>query len=145
MAVSTEMERAGRVIARWKDSGDCVSANDLARAAWRVAAGKRIAAHTTGVTLRDKRLLVRVEDDVWRRQLSVLRSQILRNLAKTLGDEVVTRLDIQVMPQRIGPGREEALRRELRRKPASSVDEADHIEDPVLRQIYRKARKRASA
>ena len=39
------MERAGRLIAKWKKSGDCVSREDLARAAWQVAVGKKIADH----------------------------------------------------------------------------------------------------
>ena len=138
------MERAGRLIARWKTSGDCVAPEDLARAAWRVAAGKKITAHTTGVILEKKRLVVLTEDDVWRRQLSTLRPQLLANLAKILGEGTVTRLEFQVVRPRIGPGREQELRRPAARQGAVT-DEADHIEDPVLRELYKRARQRESA
>jgi len=137
------MESAGRLIAKWKRSGDCVSVEDLARAAWNVAAGKKIAAHTLGVRLVRQHLIVQVEDDVWRRQLFSLRGFILSNLRKTLGEGVVTGLEFRIGARRIGPGREERLRLPATRQ-AAVADEADRIEDPVLRDIYKKARNRAS-
>ncbi|MCP5110378.1 MAG: DUF721 domain-containing protein [bacterium] len=130
------MERAGKVIARWKNSGTGVSSEDLARAAWSVAVGKRIAVHTTGIDLVRTHLIVRVDDEIWQRQLWSLRWQILDRLAEVLGKGVVEDLEIRVAPRRIPPKRANAA------KPASS-DEADCIADPMLRRLYK--RKRESA
>jgi predicted nucleic acid-binding Zn ribbon protein len=137
------MERAGRLIAKWKKSGDCVSVEDLARAAWNVAVGKKIAVHTMGVKLVRQHLIVQVEDDVWRRQLFSLRGHILGNLRKTLGEGVVTGLEFRIAARRMGPGREDSLRKPATRQ-VTIADEADRIEDPVLRNIYKRARNKAS-
>jgi len=97
------MERAGRVIARWKGTPASVPLRELARASWSVAVGKRIAAHTTGVELVRKHLIVSVDDGIWRRQLWTLRKQLLENLAEALGRGVIEELEIRVVPRRIGP------------------------------------------
>lgn len=111
---------------------------DLARASWRVAVGKRIASHTTGVELVRKHLIVSVDDQIWQRQLWTLRHQLLENLSSALGEGVVEELEIRVVPRRIGPGRAE-LAEDL------GADEANGIGDPMLRRIYRASRKGASA
>jgi hypothetical protein len=138
------MERAGRLIAKWKKSGECASREDLARAAWRVAVGKKIADHTIGVKLVRRHLIVQVEDQIWRRQLFSLRVDILRNLRKILGDGIVEDLEFRVAVKRKGPGREEFVRKPAARE-SGSADEADTIEDPVLRSIYKRARNKALA
>jgi len=112
----------------------------LARAAWTVAVGRRIAKHTTGVLLDGKTLTVQVEDEIWLHQLSTLRPRILRNLAEELGDGVISRVLFRVKARRIGPGRADAGRR-----PMGRADEAEQIADPVLRTIYRQSRRRSSA
>ena len=138
------MERAGRVIARWKTSRECVPPRVLAEAAWRAAVGRRIAAQTLGVKLVRAHLIVEVGDAIWRSQLFSLRGQILKNLEKILGNGVIEDLEFRVAAPRIGPRREQrsgslAARRSL------GDDEADRIPDPVLKVVYKKARKRASA
>ena len=135
------MERAGRLIAKWKKSRDCVTPEDLARAAWSAAVGRRIAAHATGLKLVRNRLVVMVEDEVWRQQLFSLRQQILRNLNEKLGPGIVEKLEFRIEPRRMPPATEQRTRR----KPAlQQTDEADRIADPVLRAIYKKARHKAS-
>ena len=84
------------------------------------------------------RLVVEVEDHVWQRQLFALTRQILANLEKNLGAGMVDDLEFRVVPRRRGPQRAaEAV-------PASQ-DEAANIADPVLRSIYKAARKKALA
>ena len=144
MAGANAMERAGRVIAKWKTSGSCINAEDLAEAAWRVAVGRKIAVHTTGVNLVRTHLIVEVEDEVWQRQLFTLRGLILRNIEKALGEGIVEDLEFRVGVRKIGPVREQHPWQAPRRKP-SGRDEADRISDPVLKNIYKAARKRASA
>ncbi len=141
----TQMERAGRIIARWQKTGDAASTNELARAAWRVAAGKKVANHTFGASLVRTHLIVEVEDQIWRRQLFALRFQLLKNLSDVLGPGVVEDLEFRVAPKRFGAGREEVRRKPAARVENAAPDEADGISDPTLRLLYRKARKRASA
>ncbi len=138
------MERAGRVIARWKASRGAVSAEAFAGAAWRAAVGKRIAAHTLGVKLVRTHLIVEVGDKIWSRQLFSLRGQILRNLEKVVGKGVVEDLEFRVKAPRIGPGREQ-FPPALPVQRSSGADEAERIPDPVLRLLYKKARQKASA
>ena len=131
------MERAGRLIAGLKLPAGSVSLEELARRAWPVAVGKRIAAHTRPSSMVGSRLIVEVEDAVWQRQLGTLERQILEKL-----DAVVGRLTISAIEFRIAVPRRPPRRAE---KPEAVKDEADGIQDPVLRIIYREKRKKESA
>ena len=133
-----KMERAGRILAKSKASGECIDPALLARAAWRVAVGPKIAAHTVGTNLVRRHLVVEVEDEVWRRQLFGLRGFILKNLARELGDGVVEDIEFRLVHPRKAPGREERPR-------ATSPDESDAIADPVLRSVYQRMRRKSPA
>lgn len=113
-------------------------AEELARAAWKQAVGKRIAAHTHPAKLVRTSLIVEVEDDVWRLQLNALRGQIVSNLAKHIGQGHVEDLEFRVVPVRVGPKRAASA--------AGGVeDEAERITDPGLRRVYRSSRAKALA
>jgi predicted nucleic acid-binding Zn ribbon protein len=127
------MERASKTLAQMR-LGTALSPQDLAIHAWPAAVGKKIAAHTRAVRLVGSTLVAEVEDAVWERQLSVLRPHIVKNIEKSLGPGRVDRVEFYVRPPRRAPQRA-----------ARSADEADGIEDPVLRGIYRAARKKALA
>ena len=122
---------------------DCVSDvighERIACSAWQRAVGKKIALRTRALKLVRTTLVVEVDDETWRQHLWTLRYQILRNLEKALGPEIVTAVELRVMPPRFGPQREEvsALR--------TPTDEAESIADPGLRRIYKAARRRESA
>ena len=133
------MERASKFIRRLGLPGDTITAGELACAAWPIAVGKRIAAHTRAARLVRTKLIVEVEDAIWRNQLFSLSRQILANLAKSVGPNLVEDLEFKVVPRRRDPARA------MTAVPASLLDEADGIADPVLRDIYRVARKRALA
>jgi hypothetical protein len=122
------MERAGRLIGKLKLDVDDPELR--ARAAWRVAAGKKIAEHTRAVALVRGSLVVEVEDQIWQRQLKTLSGFLVRNLEKALGEALVTDIDFRPMPRRREPQRAERAR--------SSED----VLDPVLNLIYRQARKK---
>ncbi len=132
----TEMERASTLIGKLKGP---IETDDLARTAWPLAVGKKIALRTRPYRLVGARLVVEVEDLIWRKQLLTLSPQILRNLEKHLGPGMVDSLEFRVMP----------LRREAQRaitsQPALAFDEADAIADPVMRNVYRISRKKALA
>ena len=126
------MQRAGPLIAKLKLSPAVADPEARARAAWRVAAGKKIAERTRATALVRGSLVVEVEDIIWQRQLSVLREYLLRNLEKALGEPLVTGLDFRPMPLRRKPQRAEAAR-------------PGGIEDPVLHLLYEQSRKKGMA
>src|SRR5688572_13860619 len=131
------MERVGRVIGKLGASGRGLTDEELALAAWPAAVGKRLAMRTNAIALVRNRLVVEVEDAVWQRQLFTLRSQILRQLENTSGRRVVEELEFRVALPRRKPGRAETA--------STTLDEADGIRDPFLRNIYKAARKKATA
>jgi hypothetical protein len=128
------MERAGRLIGKLKL---CATPEDLARAAWPVAVGKRIAAHSAAVRLNGSCLVVEVEDSVWQGHLMALRSQIVKRMEDVLGSALVGGLVFWPMLPRRMPQREERV---VRR-----ADEADDIADPEMRRLYKVARRKATA
>ena len=131
------MEPAGRLLRKLKLPGDSVSLDGLALAAWPRAVGKRIASQTRAVSVVRKALIVEVDDAVWQRQLFTLRGQILRKLEQILGPGTLSEVEFRLPALRRPPRRAE--------RPIESEDEADRIQDPVLRKLYKAARKRASA
>jgi len=132
------MERAGKSLSKMKLSGK-LSPEELACAAWPAAVGKRIAAHAAAASLVRGRLVVEVEDAIWQKQLFHLRHQILSKVQELAGKEAVRDLEFRIATPRRPPQKAEL--------PAArkSGDEADAIEDPVLRSLYREARKKATA
>lgn len=131
------MERASKFIRGLGLPGDTLTAEELACAAWPAAVGKRVAAHTRAARLVRTKLIVEVEDHIWRNQLFALSRQVLANLTKSVGPNVVEDLEFKVVPRRRDPARATVS--------TPLLDEADGIADPVLRDIYRAARKRAQA
>lgn len=132
------MERAGRLIGNIKMPKGLVQPEQLARKAWANAVGKRIAAHSSAIALVRSRLIIEVEDAIWQRQLHALRWQILKNLQDVLGPEIVTDLEFRPEKARRLPQRAETAR-------SVSIDDADNIQDPILRRVYKAARKKATA
>jgi hypothetical protein len=80
--------------------------------------------------------VVEVEDETWRNNLWSLRYQILKNLEKCLGPDIVGDLEFRVMPLRREPQRADAVPLTL----VNPLDEANAIADPGLRRNYRRAR-----
>ena len=66
------MERAGRLIRKLKLSREINDPETRARAAWNLAAGKKIAEHTRATALVRDSLIVEVDDYLWQRQLATL-------------------------------------------------------------------------
>lgn len=135
------MQQASRIIAQWTGVSDVIGPERIACAAWSRAVGKKIAQRTRPLKLVRNTLVVEVEDELWRKNLWSLRFQILRNLEKALGPEIVEGLELRIMPPRLGPRRETETGFSL----DIPLDEADAIADPGLRRIYKAARRRESA
>ena len=134
------MDQASRIIGRI--AGDVITPERIACGAWKRAVGKRIAAHTRAAKLVRTTLVVEVEDDIWRKNLWSLRFQILRNLEKAIGPEMVSDLELRVMPLRIEPQRADRGEHLV----VKSLElTGDDIADPGLRRIYKAARRRETA
>lgn len=67
---------------------------------WPLVAGARIARRTHAVSFRDGTLNVEVEGSAWMQELGFLRPELLRNLNRHLGAEVVR--DVRFVPARGG-------------------------------------------
>jgi hypothetical protein len=127
------MERAGKILAKSKNH-DTISPEELARAAWLATVGKRIAAKASPKGLVRGSLIVEVEDAIWQKQLFHLRYDILAKLTSVIGSGVVTGLEFRIATPRRPPQAAESHGK------AASLDEADGIEDPVFRILYKQAR-----
>ena len=138
------MERASKVIRGLRLSGEVISAEEVACAAWPDAVGKKVAVHTRAARLVRNRLVVEVEDATWQRQLFGLSRHILANLERSLGAGLVEDLEFRVVPRRREPQRAQQAVPALFAD-ALLADEADAIRDPVMRGIYKASRKRAQA
>ena len=114
--------------------------DDLARAAWPLAVGKKVAARTRPTRMVRTRLIVEVEDPIWKKQLFGLTKQILTNLERHLGQGIVEDLEFRVMPPR-----RDAQRAEVAQPALAALDDADQIADPVMRNMYKVARRKALA
>jgi predicted nucleic acid-binding Zn ribbon protein len=145
------MERASKLIQQLRLPGDTISAEELARAAWPGSVGKKIAEHTRAARMVRTRLIVEVEDRIWQRQLFSLEKQILRNLEKEIGAGIVGEIEFRIVPGMEAPsGRAgQAVTRMPVQRAEHAVpriaDEAETIQDPVLRRIYKASRQRAGA
>jgi predicted nucleic acid-binding Zn ribbon protein len=135
------MERAARLIKNNKFSQRVFTDDDLARAIWPEAVGKAIASHTVRVKLVRTTLVVEVEDAIWQKQLHFLSRQILERLRKITGGGTIEDLEFRIaitIPRRqpqLAPLRETA----------AIPDEAESIQDPVLKKLYRLSRQKATA
>jgi hypothetical protein len=133
------MERAGKALAKLKLS-DAISPDQLAFAALPAAVGKRIAVHAYPKALVRGALVVETDDAIWQKQLFHLRFDILAKLTEVLGGGIVTDLEFRI------------AKATPRRPPQSAQshgetvapDDADSIQDPVMRIVYRRARSRAT-
>jgi hypothetical protein len=131
------MEQAARLIKKNPLSRELFTDDDLTRAIWPSAVGKGIAAHTSRVRLVRDKLIVEVEDAIWQRQLFPLTSQIVERIRKITGSDIVRDIEFRIA----------VLRRQAMRATSchQSSDDADGIQDPVLKRVYQLARKKATA
>lgn len=134
------MERAARLITNNKLSKKVFSDEDLARAVWPNAVGKAIAANTSRMKLVRHKLVVDVEDAIWQRQLHMLSHQILDRLWRVMGSKQIEELEFRIAVPKRQPQRAES-----RESTPAVYDEADGIQDAVLKKVYQLSRKKATA
>lgn len=135
------MERAGKSLSKMRVKAIEVAGirtYHLAPGAWSAAVGKKIASHTRPTFLDNGKLTVEVSDAVWQTQLYTLRGSILQQLEKVIGRDIIQSIEFRIAPARRGP--QMAVQ-----TPVAATDEADGIQDPIMRRLYRSARRKASA
>jgi hypothetical protein len=132
------MERAAKLIRKNPYSKKVLTDEEYARAIWPAAVGKAVAAHTSRVRLVRHKLVVEVEDVVWQRQLFPLTAQIVARLRQVTNSDLVEDLEFRVAIPRRQATRVESLEK-------VNADEAESIQDPVLKKVYRLSRKKATA
>ena len=128
--------RAAKVLSKMKLAKAGVSSERLAVPSWAQTVGKTIARHTRAVGIFEGTLVVDVEDAIWEKNLRLLQPQIMEKLTATLGPGKVRSIRFKIAIPKRAPQREDNL---------VSADEADSIQDPILRRIYIQSRKRATA
>jgi hypothetical protein len=138
------MERAARVINSSKTTNKILTGDEIARAVWPTVVGRVIATHTSRMRMVRTTLVVEVEDATWQKQLFALRRQILERLHKSTGSQGVTEIEFRVGIPRREPQRADGSRNPLFAA-AGSSDEAEQIQDAVLKKVYRLSRKKATA
>jgi len=138
------MERAARLIRKSKQSSSLLSDEDITRAIWPEAVGRAIAAHTVRIKLVRAKLVVEVEDAIWQRQLYPLTAQIVACVRKVMGSDVVQDIEFRIAVPRRLPNRAESLNPVTLQTNVGN-DEADQIQDPVLKKLYILSRKKATA
>jgi predicted nucleic acid-binding Zn ribbon protein len=67
---------------------------------WPAVAGTRIARRSRAVSFRDGTLNVEVEGSAWMHELAFLKNELVRNLNRHLGSDVVR--DVRLVPARGG-------------------------------------------
>jgi predicted nucleic acid-binding Zn ribbon protein len=138
------MQRASQIIGRISSTpkrsshpSPVLDPEQVACAAWERAVGAKLAKHTRAAKLVRGRLVVEVEDETWKRNLFSLSRHVMANLEKSIGAGIVTDIEFRVLPRRREPQRAQTL--ELSAPPVAA-DDADEIQDPVLRRLYRSSR-----
>lgn len=123
--------------------GDIVEVRrSLIFAVWRRIAGEELSARTEPVDLDDRRLIVAVADEMWRRHLGSLSAELIFKLNAAIGHAEVRFIEFRVDTSVIGPkGPTSALEKRLATEALNEVGddlrrEASVISDEDVRQQF---------
>lgn len=141
------MERAARVLRKGKQSRSILDDSQAIEAVWTTAVGRSIARHVSRLRLVRSILVVEVEDAIWQRQLRTLDIQILERIRLFLPDVAIAGLEFRIGLPRRDPQRAATASGSgpVTFFANASEDEADRIQDPVLKKVYQISRRKASA
>jgi hypothetical protein len=141
------MERAARVFRKAKQSRALLTDDQVLSAVWPAAVGKAIAAHTSRIRVVRTILVIEVEDAIWQRQLRTLEKQILDRVRQFTPDLALAGVEVRIGVPRREPQKATASTSRASEPlfTALSNDEAERIQDPVLKKVYQISRRKASA
>ena len=126
------------ILAAAADSEEVAEA--AAVAAWKHVVGATLVNHAVPVRLENKKLIVAVEDNIWRRQLEQMRGQLLFRLNSLLGQPLVKSIELRIDPKTLARARGELDGSKRQRPdykiPVELVTAAAGIEDVDLRRAF---------
>jgi hypothetical protein len=109
-------------------------------AAWKNAVGEGLSNHAVPVHLENKTLVVVVEDNIWQKQLELMRGQLLFRLNAVLGhslvDSIQVRIDAKMLANTCGAKEESGKAPFDSSVPAEILSAAAGIEDVDLRRAF---------
>ena len=121
-------------------ANDPYAAREFVFAAWRQTAGQRVAGNAIASEFTDGRLLVAVENENWRRELTELAPQMLFKLNAALGKDLVVRyIEFFVEPDRFANKDIVKARKtvsDIPDLPPEVLIAADAIKDPELKKAF---------
>jgi hypothetical protein len=109
-------------------------------ALWKQAVGEGLSSHAVPIQLRDQKLIVAVDDNLWKKQLEQMRGQLLSRLNYVLGQALVTSIELRVDPKALTasriPAPESAKAETDTALPVELISVAAGIEDSGLRRAF---------
>ncbi len=105
-------------------------------AAWNRCAGAALSERTLPREFFENRLVIAVEDDIWRRHLEDLSSQMIARINGYLGDGRLRFIEFRVEPKHFAKSRRQAqpaASESAANVPPSVAEAAENITDPALR------------
>jgi predicted nucleic acid-binding Zn ribbon protein len=110
-------------------------------AAWRHAVGEGLNSHAVPIQLQNQLLVVVVADNIWKKQLEQMRSQLLFRVNSVLGQALVKSVEFRVDPNTLakarGPQEGASKGKRLDDKiPVELVSAAAGIKDVELRRAF---------
>ena len=105
-------------------------------AAWKHAAGDALSLHAITLKLQESTLVVAVADQIWKKQLEQLRSQLLYRLNSILGQQVVTSIQLSVRPDKFRTQKAAEPPVSNATIPIELLSAAAAIDDPHLRRAF---------
>jgi len=110
-------------------------------AAWKHAVGEALSSHAVPLQLQQQTLIVAVADNIWKKQLELMRGQLLFRLNSVLGESLVKLIELRIDPKTVETARAAATgSRERAPKdysvPADLLAAAAGIEDAELRRAF---------
>lgn len=119
---------------------ECRLREEEVLAGWDAAVGPQIAAHARPSHISDHRLTIVTENPVWTQQLSLLKPDLLRRIAKSFGPGVVT--DLYFITGKIEPAQASqpaaARRPAITSLPAALESDLNGIPDAEVRDSVRR-------
>jgi len=110
-------------------------------AAWKHAVGEALSNQAVPVQLQQQTLIVAVADNIWKKQLELMRGQLLFRLNSVLGQSLVKLIELRIDPKTVETARA-ALVGSSKRAPVDYSVPADllaaeaGIEDAELRRAF---------
>lgn len=109
-------------------------------AMWKHAVGDGLSSHAVPIQLCGQKLVVAVEDSLWKKQLEQMRGQLLSRLNYVLGQGLVTSIELCVDPGTLaatfGPAPESGKAETNREIPVELISVAAGIGDVDLRRAF---------